>query len=144
MILKLNFECKPSLQAYPFQNNKRLNTMNGLKNKNLRKQLLNFEIKIVPYYVRCLKTIYKRHVYKRWEINYLFLRDIFNTMSLQEAGDHDSPQVPCLYYLQCILRKDSGVVFLYLLHGLEFTVFLLWDWLPSNASESSRNLLFNL
>lgn len=85
--------------------------MNGLKNKSQRKQLLNFEIKIVLYYVRCLKAIYKRHIYKKCEINCLSLRDIFNTMSLQEAGDHDSPQVPGFYYLQCILRKDSGVVF---------------------------------
>lgn len=65
-------------------------------------------------------------------------------MSLRGVDDHESPQMPFLYYLSiAFLVNDTGVVFRCILHSLEFSIFFHLHCLTPRAIESSLPYYFS-
>lgn len=68
-------------------------------------------------------------------IKFFFLNAIF----LQDLENHVPPHISFLFFfiickLPCLLVKNSRVILRCLLHNLEFSIFLLLDWLLPKSS----------
>lgn len=76
-------------------------------------------------------SILASHCCLGWDSNKtFFLLKTKNTMSLH---DHGFPELPSCLNCNDFMRKDNRIGFYCLLHGLEFRIVLILDWLLPKA-----------
>lgn len=71
------------------------------------------------------------------------ISEFFYTKTLLDIFDHAFPQLPFLYYLPIMKTSEyQGSVLPLILHGFEFNLFILLDWLPTKAVVSNLSCNF--